>query len=111
MEARTALALLNDRDNRPREAMEQINALLELYPYRADLYLARGGMEQDRKQYETALHDMNRALELNPKNPDAYLSRASLYMAMKKKKLAKQDCQKAIALGADQESALRIVME
>mgnify|MGYP000179282700 len=68
-------------------------------------------MEQDRKQYETALHDMNRALELNPKNPDAYLSRASLYMAMKKKKLAKQDCQKAIALGADQESALRIVME
>ena len=65
--------------------MEQINALLELYPYRADLYLARGGMEQDRKQYETALHDMNRALELNPKNPDAYLSRASLYMAMKKR--------------------------
>ena len=30
---------------------------------------------------------------------------------MKKKKLAKQDCQKAIALGADQGSALRIVME
>ena len=111
MVARLALALLNDRDNRPREAMEQITSLIELYPNRADLYLARGGMEQDRKQYETALHDMNRALELNPKNPDAYLSRAALYMSMKRKKLAKQDCHTAISLGADRETALRILVE
>ena len=54
---------------------------------------------------------MNRALELNPKNPDAYLSRAALYLSMKRKKLAKQDCHTAISLGADRETALRILVE
>ncbi|HBE55520.1 MAG TPA: hypothetical protein DDW22_05870 [Prevotellaceae bacterium] len=68
-------------------------------------------MEQDRKQYEASLHDMNRALELSPKNPDAYLSRAALFMAMRKKKLAKRDCHTAISLGADRETALRILVE
>ena len=95
------LILLNDRDGRPREAMEQMNGLLLVYPNHATLYAIRGGMEQKRKQYELALADMNRAIEMEPKNADFYVSRATLYLEMRKKKLARQDTQLAVKYGAD----------
>lgn len=101
MDAQLGLILLNDKDNRPREAMEQINALVQLYPNRAVLYAVRGGMEHKRKLYELALHDLSQAIELEPRNPDYYVSRATLYLDMKKKKLARQDTQIAVSLGAD----------
>ncbi|MCD8284854.1 MAG: tetratricopeptide repeat protein, partial [Prevotellaceae bacterium] len=100
-EAMVGMVLLNDADNRPKEAMDEINALVQLYPSHALLYAIRGGMEQKRKQYEVALHDLNRAIELDPLNADFYVSRATLYLDMRKKKLARADAQKAVALGAD----------
>ena len=95
------LILLNDRDGRPREAMEQINGLIAVYPHHALLYAIRGGMEQRRKQYEQALSDLSRAIEMEPKNADFYVSRATLYLEMRKKKLARLDTQMAVRLGAD----------
>ena len=61
VEALLGLALLNDKDRRPREAMEQMNALVAMHPTHAHLYVARGGMEQQRKLYEQALVDYNHA--------------------------------------------------
>ena len=72
------LILVNDRSGRPREAMEQINALIAVYPRHAVLYAIRGGMEQH-----------------------FYVSRATLYLEMKKRKLARHDTQMAIKYGAD----------
>ena len=95
------LVLLNDRDGRPREAMEQINGLILVYPNHATLYAIRGGMEQKRKQYELALADLNRAVEMEPTNADFYVSRATLHLEMRKKKLARQDTQLAVKYGAD----------
>lgn len=95
------LALLNDRDNRPREAMEQMDRLVQLHPSRAIFYAVRGGMEQARKRYEAALHDLSTAIRLEPTNADYYVSRASLYMEMRKKKLARQDALLAVKFGAD----------
>lgn len=99
--AYVGLILLNDRDGRPREAMEQINGLIMVYPQHALLYAIRGGMEQKRKQYERALADLNRAVELEPTNADFYVSRATLFLDMRKRKLARNDTQMAIKYGAD----------
>ena len=99
--ARLGLAILNDKDRRPREAMEQLDALAQLFPSHASIFLVRGGMYLSRKQYELAQSDIEHAIELEPENPDCYVSRSQLYKALKKKKLAKADAQKAIRLGAD----------
>ena len=42
-EARIGLVLLNEKDNRPREAMEQINAMVAAAPDHAVLYAVRAG--------------------------------------------------------------------
>ncbi len=81
--------------------MEQLDALVQLFPSHASIYLVRGGMYLKRKQYELAQTDIERAIELEPENPDCYVSRSQLYKAMKKKKLAQTDAKKAISLGAD----------
>jgi tetratricopeptide (TPR) repeat protein len=99
--ARVGLVLLNDKDNRPREAMEQINAMIATSPDYAMFYAIRAGMEQDRKQYEAAEEDFNRAIELEPGNTDYLLNRAMLYIATNRKKEARMDLDKALQLGAD----------
>lgn len=95
------LILVNDRSGRPREAMEQINSLIAVYPNHAVLYAIRGGMEQNRRLYEQALADLTHALEMEPENVDFYVSRATLFLEMKKKKLARRDVQMALKYGAD----------
>lgn len=95
------LILVNDRDGRQYEAMQQADGLIRLYPHHAALYAIRGGMEQKRKQYERAVADLTRAIELDPKNPDYYVSRATLYIEMNRKKQARTDVQAAVRLGAD----------
>ena len=95
------LILVNDRSGRPREAMEQINALIAVYTRHAVVYAIRGGMEQHRRLYEQALADLTQAIEMEPENADFYVSRATLYLEMKKRKLARHDTQMAIKYGAD----------
>ena len=95
------LILVNDRSGRPREAMEQMNSLIAVYPNHAVLYAIRGGMEQHRRQYEQALVDLTHAIEMEPENVDFYVSRATLHLEMNKKKLARRDVQMALKYGAD----------
>ena len=99
--AYVGLILVNDRSGRPREAMEQIDALISVYPKHALLYAIRGGMEHRRMEYEQALADLSRAVEMEPTNVDFLVSRATLYLDMRKRKLASADVQAALRLGAD----------
>ena len=89
-EARIGLVLLNEKDNRPREAMEQINAMVAAAPDHA-------------KQYEAAEADFTKAISLEPKNIDYLLNRAALYIETKRKKEARADLDKAMELGANPE--------
>lgn len=100
-DARIGLVLLNDKDNRPREAMEQINGMLMAAPNHAILYAVRAGMEQARKQYEAAEDDFSTAISLDPRNIDFLLNRASLYIETKREKEARADLDKAMELGAN----------
>ena len=89
--------------------MEQINGLIAVYPRHAVLYAIRGGMEQQRKQYEQALADLSHAIELEPTNADFYVSRATLYLDMRKRKLARQDTQMAVKYGADPKEMAAVI--
>ena len=81
--------------------MEQMDVIVQLFPREPLPHAIRGGMHQQRKQWEQALADLNQAIELDPTNPDYYVSRATLYLAINKRALALQDARKAQSLGAD----------
>lgn len=103
------LALLNDKDNRPHEAMEMMNRLVTLYPGHASHYAVRGGMEQARKLYELAQYDFDKAVSLEPENPEYYLCRALFYTEIKKKKPARADLETALRLGASKEEVATLL--
>lgn len=110
-DARLGLALLCDKDKRPKEAMEHMDVLVRYWPEDATVYAIRGGMHQKRRQYEQALADLNLAIELEPDNADFYISRALLYKDFKKKALATADFRRAIELGASAEECAAMMGE
>lgn len=110
-DARLGLVLLNDKDNRPREAMEQINAMINTAPDHAVLYAVRAGMEQGRKLYELAEADFEHAISLEPSNPDFLMSRASLFIETKRKKEARADLERALELGANAQEVASMLHE
>lgn len=110
-EARIGLVLLNDKDNRPREAMEQINNMINAAPDHAILYAVRAGMEQQRKLYEAAEADFAQAISLDASNPDFLMSRASFYIETKRKKEARADLERALELGANAQEVASMLHE
>ena len=99
-QALLGLALVNDNDRRPQEAMENINRVIDLYPTHAAGYAIRAGMEFDRKLYEVAEVDYSKAIEIEPENISFRLARAHFYNKTKRKKEAREDVRVAARLGA-----------
>ena len=93
------LALLNDRDHHPTEALDMMNRLVEMYPDNAVAYAARAGMEKDRNLYDVAEYDFSEAIRLDPAETQYYLNRAIIRITLGKIKLAKEDLDQAVALG------------
>ena len=93
------LALLNDRDHRPTEAMDMMNRLVEMYPENATAYAVRGGMEKDRHLYDLAEYDFSEAIRLDPAEPQYLLNRAVIRITLGEKRLAKEDLDQAVRLG------------
>lgn len=107
--AQIGLVLVNDKDNRPREAMEQINAMIATSPDHAILYAVRAGMEHGRKLYELAEIDFQKAVTLDPENPDFLICRAMLYIDIKENKKARADLEKALQLGGDAQTVASLM--
>lgn len=95
------LVLLNDKDNRPKEAMDQINLLIQKNPQRAEFYAVRAEMEVNRKAFESAEVDFKKAIDLDPENITYYINRAQYYIQTKQRGAARADLKKARSLGAD----------
>lgn len=70
------LALVRDKQGRVTESMQLMNQIVELFPDSTVAYLARGSMELDRGQNETAEYDFAIAVRLSPNDTDARLLHA-----------------------------------
>lgn len=69
-EGQLGLALLNQKDKRFTEALDQINRLVGQYPNNAIGYAARAGIEREQKMYGLAAFDFEEAMRLEPDNVD-----------------------------------------
>lgn len=98
-EGMMGLALLNEKDNRPTDALNQINLLVSQHPDSAVAYAVRGGMEVDRRMYTPAEYDFSRAIELDNTNTDYLLRRANVRLLMNRKKEAREDLDAMVRLG------------
>ena len=68
MEARLGLASVYERMARWRNAAEEYNLLVEMFPDSAVCYAARAAFEISQKQYELALFDWEQAVNRSPQN-------------------------------------------
>ena len=68
MEARLGLAAVYERMARWRNAADEYNLLVEMFPDSAVCYAARAAFEISRKQYELALFDWEQAVSRSPQN-------------------------------------------
>lgn len=98
-EGKLGLALLNDRDNRHTEAMDQMNQLVEQFPDSALAYAARANMEAARQQHLLAEYDYSEAILRDPTNTDYILGRAVSALALGRKDAARRDLEHLIRLG------------
>lgn len=103
-EARLGLALLNQKDKRYTEAMDQINVLVEQHPDSAIAYAARAGIEKEMGLNVPAVYDYSEAIRLSPTQTDYILSRADLLIEEKHYAEAMTDLERLIALGVPKSS-------
>jgi tetratricopeptide (TPR) repeat protein len=86
---------------RYREAMDDLNKVLEDEPGNALTLYNRGLIHAQLGAYEEALDDMDRVLNINPENVLAYFNRASIFIEMGQYRNALEDYDKAIELYPD----------
>lgn len=86
------------RKEKYHNAINDLNAAIEIYDEYADAYSQRGVVHFHMGTLHLALKDMNKAVELEPNNPYRYSSRAYIQGHLKQTELAIQDYKKAIEL-------------
>jgi tetratricopeptide (TPR) repeat protein len=96
--------LLSDRGvaharlQKPKEAIEDFNRAIQLYPEYAAIYNNRGNVLLALGALREAMKDFDRALLLSPGYAAAYSNRASAYLRLGEIELALTDYNKAMAL-------------
>ena len=83
---------------RPREALVDLEAALELEPQEAQLWLFRAVAHGQLGDPRAALQDLNKALELDPQRADAWANRGAMRLAEGDLQGALADMSKAIEL-------------
>ena len=103
-EARLGLALLNYKDKRYQESMDQINILVQQHPDSAVAYAARAGMEKEREMYSLAEYDYSKAMSIDPLNTDYILARADVRIILGELNKAREDLDLLVSLGIPRSS-------
>jgi len=93
------LALTDERDGRPQEALEHLNRLLQVRPESVDALAARANMESAAGQYEAARADCDAALRLRPEAAELYVQRAAVLLHLDLHVPARKDLDEAVRLG------------
>ena len=84
MEARLGLASVYERMARWRNATDEYNLLVEMFPDSAVCYAARAAFEMSRNQYELALFDWEEAVRRSPDNTAYRVSLAEVRRKLKR---------------------------
>ncbi len=99
MEARLGLAMTNEKMGRQKEAMDEYNQLVEMFPDSAVCYAARAAFETSRKLYDIALYDWDEAIKRNPGNADYVVTKTELLISLNRIAEARETLEKALQRG------------
>lgn len=98
-EARLGLAVVNEKLGRWKNAMDDYNMLVEMFPDSAKAYAGRAAFERSQKMYDTSLYDWDEAMRLDPKNADYVASKVDLQIFLNEKIAAQETLKTAVKRG------------
>lgn len=98
-EARLGLAVVNEKLGRWKNAMDDYNMLVEMFPDSAKAYAGRAAFERSQKMYDPSLYDWDEAMRLDPLNADYAASKADLQIFMNEKVAARETLNAAVRRG------------
>ena len=97
--ARLGMALVNQKDKRYHESLEDFNRLIVDYPEDVSLLKARAELEIEMNSLDLALLDLENASKLTKDDPEIYVMCGDIYLLQNKKREAYNAFEKAIELG------------
>ena len=97
--ARLGMVMVNQKDNRHREALDEMNRMITDYPEDVSLLKARAELEVDMGLLDLALLDLETAARKASGDAEVYVMCGEIYLAQGKKREAYVAFEKAIELG------------
>lgn len=93
------MALVNQKDKRYHESLEDFNRLIVDYPEDVSLLKARAELEIEMNFLDLALLDLENASKLTKDDPEIYVMCGDIYIAQGRNREAYRAFEKAIELG------------
>lgn len=106
LEAHLGLAHVLQLLGRKTDAVDELNRCVQLFPDRADAYVARAAYETELQQYDAALYDWDEALRLKTDDVELVVSKVDVLLRLGRKRDAREALDKAVKQGANR-AALR----
>ncbi|MGN1375035.1 MAG: tetratricopeptide repeat protein [Prevotella sp.] len=87
-----------------KDALDNANVLIELFPDSGEAFAARAGVEEDMGAYELALYDLDEAIRMAPVDSGFVLAKAEILIQLNRKQEARATLQAAIQRGVPQDT-------
>jgi len=104
-EPRLELADLFIRNNKQKEAMDQVNQILSADPRHTQAYIVRSRIYKANLDYPNAINDISKTILIDPENPEYYMIRGKYYQEFNQHLNAISDFSKYISLKPDDPDA------
>lgn len=98
-EARLSLAYVLQQMGRKKEALDQLNLMVEQRPDSAVVYASRAALERELKQYDAAVYDWQQAVSRDTRNADYVASQVDLLLFLERREEAKRVLDEAVGHG------------
>lgn len=93
------IAIADEKDGRPQEALDRLNVLLQAHPDEVQALLLRADIEAGFGRFEAARIDYDTAIRLAPHQAELYVRRASVLLRCGAKGAARKDLDEAVRRG------------
>jgi tetratricopeptide (TPR) repeat protein len=98
-EARLSLAYVLQQQGKRKEAMDQLNLVVEMHRDSAVAYASRANLERDMRLWDAALYDFQEAARLEPQDIGYVVAQADLLLARQRRKEARRVLDDAVKMG------------